>query len=84
MTVILYTGVMPTSPTVLSIAWPIAYSYARSQRANVPTAGAWADHVAEIGATELAADQFAYRQWFEDMCDQARRLLAELDLLAAA
>ena len=75
---------MRTSPTVLSIAWPIAYSYARSQRANEPTAGAWADHVAKTGATELAADQFAYRQWFDDMCDQARRLLAELDLLAAA
>ena len=75
---------MPTSPTVLSIAWPIAYSYARSQRANEPTARMWAAHIAETGATERATDEFAYRQWFEEVCDQARRLLAELDLLAAA
>jgi hypothetical protein len=75
---------MSISPTVLPVAWSIAYSYARSQRANEPTAGAWADHVAKAGVTELAADQFAYRQWFDDMVDQGRRLLVELNPPAAA
>jgi hypothetical protein len=71
-----------TAPTVLSIAWPLAYAFARSQRANEPMAGWWADHIAETGATELAADEFAYRQWFDEVCDQARRLIADLDLFA--
>ena len=69
---------------VLCIAWPVAYAFARSQRANEPTAGSWADHVAETGDAHLATDLFAYRQWFDDMCDQARRLIADLDLFAAA
>ncbi|MFD5509038.1 hypothetical protein ACFWIB_14845 [Streptomyces sp. NPDC127051] len=68
----------------LSIAWPVAYAFARSQLANEPTASCWANHVAETGTTHEAADQFAYRQWFDDMCDQARRLIADLDALASA
>lgn len=71
-----------TAPTVLSIAWSAAYAFARSQPANEPTASSWADHIAETGAMHLATDVYAYRQWFEDMVDQARRLIADLDLLA--
>ncbi|WP_392838627.1 hypothetical protein [Streptomyces sp. LN500] len=74
---------MKTASTVLSIAWPVAYAFARSQRANEPVASCWADYVDESGATHIATDLFAYRQWFEDMCDQARRLIADLDLFTA-
>ncbi|MFH8483017.1 hypothetical protein [Streptomyces sp. NPDC018055] len=63
-----------------SNAWWRAYDYARNTAAaNRPTAVMWADHVlsAEDGPA-IAEDEYAYRQWFDAVAEEAAALLREV------